>query len=373
MHLKRCLAFIQAKFNFHLFASHIKGVMNELANALSRNNLSYFISHHLQASKNPTPIPQDSDRLSPDSAARLDLSALYRSVERFFRNKIAPSTQLSYNSAKCRFLQFCTRAKVNPLPVSENLLCRYVMFLANDGLAPATIMVYLSAVQHLHLAMNYPDPNIGEMAKLKQVIKGAKREMKEVWSKEAERFDNVMIWAACCLCYFGLLRLGEVTVPSDTGCDKDVHLSMADISVDSIKNPSVVRARIKASKTDQFLKGVDIFVGQTENVLCQVRALMSYMARRGCAQGPFFRFEDHRLLTKDHFIAKVRDALSSAGIDAKPYSGHSFRIGTATMAGKKGLSSEKIQTLGGWESSAYLLYIRLSREELSSVSKLSHN
>ena len=279
--------------------------------------------------------------------------------------------------------------------MSENLLCRYVAFLAEEGLAPATIKVYLSAVRHLHLAMNYADPNIGEMARLEQVIKGAKREyvkrnpdkrerlpitpdllcrMKDIWSREAEKFDNVMIWAACCLCYFGFLRSGEVTVPADTGYDKDVHLNMADISVDSIKDPSVVRVRIKASKTDQFRKGVDIFVGRTNNVLCPVTALMSYVARRGCAQGPFFRFEDHRLLTKSRFIAKVREALSSAGIDAKPYSGHSFRIGAATMAGRKGLSSEKIQILGRWESSAYLLYIRLSREELSSVSKLiSHD
>ena len=104
--------------------------------------------------------------------------------------------------------------------MSENLLCRYVAFLAEEGLAPATIKVYLSAVRHLHLAMNYADPNIGEMARLEQVIKGAKREyvkrnpdkrerlpitpdllcrMKDIWSREAEKFDNVMIWAACCL------------------------------------------------------------------------------------------------------------------------------------------------------------------------------
>ena len=141
---------------------------------------------------------------------------------------------------------------------------------------------------------------------------------------------------------------------------------MADVSVDSIKNPSVVKVRIKASKTDQFRRGVDIYVGRTHNQLCPVEALMTYVARRGKQQGPFFRFEDNRLLTEDRFISKVREALTQAGINAK---GHSFRIGAATMAGRKGLSSEKIQTLGRWESSAYLLYIRLSREELISVSK----
>ena len=44
----------------------------------------------------------------------------------------------------------------------------------------------------------------------------------------------------------------------------------------------------------------------------------------------------------------------------------------ATTAGRKGVSSERIQTLGRWESSAYLLYVRLPRDELSSVSKSTH-
>ena len=42
MHLMRCLAFIKAKFQFYLFASHIPGIKNDLADALSRDNLRYF-------------------------------------------------------------------------------------------------------------------------------------------------------------------------------------------------------------------------------------------------------------------------------------------------------------------------------------------
>lgn len=311
-------------------------------------------------------------------------------MERYFRSGLAPSTHQSYESAKRRFLQFCKQANFNPLPLNENLLCRYVAYLAEEGLSPRTIKPYLSAVRHLQVAMNLPDPKIGEMARLEQVLKGAKREyvkknpckrerlpitpdllmkMKSIWSKDPSKFDNIMIWAACCLCYFGFLRSGEVTVPSEAAYDSGVHLNMADVSVDSIENPSVVKVRIKASKTDQFRRGVDIYVGRTHNQLCPVEALMTYVARRGKQQGLFFRFEDNRVLTKDRFISKVREALTQAGIDAKAYAGHSFRIGAATMAGRKGLSSEKIQTLGRWESSAYLLYIRLSREELASVSK----
>ena len=59
MHLMRCLAFISAKFEFFTFASHIRGVDNTLADALSRNNRQLFHSLHPQAKKEAAPIPME--------------------------------------------------------------------------------------------------------------------------------------------------------------------------------------------------------------------------------------------------------------------------------------------------------------------------
>ena len=89
--------------------------------------------------------------------------------------------------------------------------------------------------------------------------------------------------------------------------------------------------------------------------MCPVGAIMAYIALRGKEDGLFFRFQSGQMLTKHRFVSEVRKCISEAGINAKAYSGHSFRIGAATMAGRKGLSPEKIQTLGRQESSAYLL------------------
>ena len=58
MHLMRSLVFISAKFNFITSATHLPGAHNQLADALSRNDASYFISIYPQAQVNPTPIPQ---------------------------------------------------------------------------------------------------------------------------------------------------------------------------------------------------------------------------------------------------------------------------------------------------------------------------
>ena len=121
------------------------------------------------------------------------------------------------------------------------------------------------------------------------------------------------------------------------------------------------------SKTDPFCQGVELFIGKTGNTLCPVAALL---AKRGNKEGMLLHFEDGRLLTRDCFVSRVREALNEAGVDSTFYAGHSFRIGAATAASRSGLPLATIQTLGRWESSAYLLYICLSQEELAGVSRL---
>ena len=57
MGLMRCLHFISAKFNLLLSATHIAGIENSLADALSRDNLPFFFIYHPQANQCPSPIP----------------------------------------------------------------------------------------------------------------------------------------------------------------------------------------------------------------------------------------------------------------------------------------------------------------------------
>ena len=99
------------------------------------------------------------------------------------------------------------------------------------------------------------------------------------------------------------MRSGELTIPSESSYDKSAHLSFEDVSVDSFQNPQVLRIRLKASKTDPFRLGVDIFVGRTGNELCPVTAVLLYIVRRGPNEGPFFKFESGVPLTWPKFVA----------------------------------------------------------------------
>ena len=164
-----------------------------------------------------------------------------------------------------------------------------------------------------------------------------------------------MLWAAVTMCFCGFLRSSEVVVPSQTSYDASSHLSYGDVLVDNTIAPTFLQVRIKASKTDPFLKEVSVFLGVTGCELCPVAATLDYMVRRGSTPGPFFTFANGSHLTRDRFVQAVRAALNQVGVDSTQYAGHSFRIGAATTAAQRGVPESLIKTLGHWESSAYLL------------------
>lgn len=234
-----------------------------------------------------------------------------------------------------------------------------------------------------------PDPFASSLPLLDCAMKGIKRSQAEQGEPAKPRLpitpdllrilrlawrpgaggDGVMLWAAVCTGFFGFLRAAEFTTPSLAAYDKNVHLSFSDVALDSRSCPSLARITVKASKTDPFRKGVEVYLGRTDVELCPVIALVDYLGVRGPAPGPLFVFSDGCPLSRSTLVQRVREALSAAGVDAAPYSGHSFRIGAATTAAKKGVEDCLIQTLGRWKSDAYIRYVKLPRSHLASVAK----
>ena len=193
--------------------------------------------------------------------------------------------------------------------------------------------------------------------------------LKKEWESHPITEDTIMIWAACTLAFFGFLRIGEMTVPDLANYDPQVHLSFSDITFDHSSAPTAMFINIKSSKTDPFRKGVTLSLGKTYRLLCPVAAMATYLQCRGNKTGPLFCFKNGAPLTRKKFVAHVKSGLSAAGIDHKKYNGHSFRIGAATTAAAKGLEDSIIKTLGRWESSAYLTYVKIPREQLLSYTR----
>lgn len=58
MHFLRCLFFIRAYYQLEVWAIHVPGIENTLADAISRDDLHYFLSQVPRARGNHTNIPQ---------------------------------------------------------------------------------------------------------------------------------------------------------------------------------------------------------------------------------------------------------------------------------------------------------------------------
>lgn len=95
--------------------------------------------------------------------------------------------------------------------------------------------------------------------------------------------------------------------------------------------------------------------------------MVAYIKLRQDSPGAFFCDANHTPVRKAWFTQQIRIALQTLGLPQDDYAGHSFRIGAATSAALAGVEDSTIQTLGRWQSSAYLRYIRLSREHLASI------
>ena len=111
------------------------------------------------------------------------------------------------------------------------------------------------------------------------------------------------------------MRSGELVLPAGATFDPAKHLSPTDVVVDNIVNPSIMRIRLKSSKTDQTRAGIDLFVGRTHNLLCPIVAMLRYLALRGFQQGPLFRWSDGSPLTRPRLVDKIKALLSEAGVN----------------------------------------------------------
>jgi integrase len=281
----------------------------------------------------------------------------------------------------------------SPYPLTESILCSFASYLATINLSPQTIKTYLPAVKHTHIILGFPDPASLSTSTLKLAQRGIARhhaqtdthshtrlpvtpailkQVKDLWQPHQHDFNHIMLWAALCTAFFGFCRPGEITAPSHAAFDPNVHLLFEDLSVDDPGNPQLITLRIKQSKTDQLRTGADITLARTGQDTCPVAAILAYLAVRRGHSGPLFRFEDGKFLTQPSLIKHMREALSQLGINPQIYSGHSLRIGAATLAAANGVQDSTTKALGRWKSNAFQGYICLPSADLASTaSKLA--
>ena len=281
----------------------------------------------------------------------MGLAALDRTVSELVEQGLSPATATVYRSGWKRYLHFCGRFSLTPLPASEYHLCAFAAHLS-DAVSWQTIRSYLCAVRFYHIRNNLPDPSNVSMPKLAYVLKGVHKRTPEyqrptrhpvtadvlrrihyLWSKTPITFNTTMLWAAFCLGFFGFLRPGEFTFAPNF---PHSGLTVSDVAINSRDNPRVLIVLIRTSKTDQFGKGTHLYLGRTESSLCPVLSMLAYLALRPPTPGPLFIFRHGTPLSRGQLSAHLRAALCNVGLQSSRFSSHSFRIGAASTAASAG-------------------------------------
>ena len=167
--------------------------------------------------------------------------------------------------------------------------------LASEGLVQTTIKSYLSAIRFLYITAGYGDLFTPvAFPRLQYVLRGIKRaprqtarprlpitpsilrSMKAVWVSNSADADCIMLWAACCMGFFGFMRAGEFTLKSAQDFNPSACLTPQDVAVDQHSNPSMLRVHLQQSKTDPFRHGVDIHLGRTDSTSGSYFSLCSH-------------------------------------------------------------------------------------------------
>ena len=159
------------------------------------------------------------------------------------------------------------------MPATEKVLILFATHLATRDISYVTIKVYLSAICQMHVSSRQLQFFNQQLTpRLQQTLKGIQkaqaathppkarlpitldimRDIIRLLSQKPQSYTNIMTWAACCLAFFGFLRVSEFTIPSQEQYDKSCHLSLNDVSLDNRDNPRMLKISIKQSKTDPF-------------------------------------------------------------------------------------------------------------------------
>ena len=311
-------------------------------------------------------------------------------MQEFLDAGLAASTKKVYASGWRRYLTFTQAFGLPPTPITVEKTTLFVAFLGTQGLSLSSIESYLAALRHFRLRMEPSNPcpsfHSPHMTVLLRGIKRSQaqqgpshqrlpitatlmRRIKSTLATQPTKYANRLLWAACCVGFFGFLRCSEFLVPDSTPFDPETHLTFEDIFLDRSTPEWSFYLHIKISKTDQLRQGSTIALGSTGSDLCPVAALLDFLSARGQTSGPLFCLEDGQPLRRKLFSSQVQQALSAAGLDGTLFNSHSFRIGAATTAHSVGIPDSTIQLLDRWQSAAFQRYIRTSPQDLASISR----
>ena len=304
------------------------------------------------------------------------MEALQASARQLIFESLLVPTRIQYARTLSSYANFCgthfPNQKVLPIQVQHVLV--YIAEAYSRNLAASTIRTAISAlsfVQNLVGGIEFSQ-NFLVVKALAGVAKTRPSKENRAPLSQSQLqallvnahlvvglgYKQALFKAMFSLAFHAFLRVGEITTGSASKRSKNT-LQLTDVVLS--KQPLAVTISFRDYKhkvpgSPSFLLKI---IGDGSNT-CVVGMLATYLHVRGYSQGPLFCTEDGKAVSRNYFCDVLRDILGICGGETrlKP---HSFRIGGATEAIRRGYSAEQVQAMGRWRSQAFRHYIRLPK------------
>ena len=260
-------------------------------------------------------------------------------------------------------------------PTNPDTLIEFMAYLVNKGYTAATVSSTTSAVGYLHRMGNYTDPT--DNFKVKKALIGVHRLAKSgdqrlpitqpilhkllraVEDTGKEAYDKTMIKAMFLLMFYGLLRVGEITIGKQADKSKVINFNDVKVYAKGAKFSSLA-ITMRDFKHNLPTNSVTIKIKATHREFCPVSHVMAYLGKRGGDQGPLFVKKSGNPVSRAFFRKYFTACVAHTGLDKSKYKPHCFRIGGTTRYAELGYSDAVIQRMGRWKSPAFRRYIRMA-------------
>lgn len=274
-----------------------------------------------------------------------------------------------------RYHEFCTVLKVDPFPLTEIQMCRFVAYLTFSLGSYGSVVNYLGGIRKLNaLARLQPPICTGY---IDNVLKGVKRLLAHpikqadpmtpalllAISKFVDTNDQkqVCIFTAMVVGFFLFLRAANLTCKTQfDSFDPEQHLSRGDFRC----SDELILVKVTFTKTIQFKERVILMplLPVRNKAICPIHWLrLMLRGTPASSDSPAFCFRvGDRLaaLTYQQLSDQMKKWASTAGVkNVSRITPYSLRRGGCTWAFESNLPATAIRILGDWASDTFYRYI----------------
>ena len=322
---------------------------------------------------------------SSSTSSSISTNAILKIIEKLRTERCRGSTWTTYHSIWKQFNKFFISLDIKPNNWEDRLVL-FVGYLADKNIKAASIKSYISAIKTilqedgtilhedryllnvLMQACKVKNSRVRTRFLIhKKLLNIVPKYTSNYFEGKGQPYLANLYVAVFSTAYYGLFRVGELTLSPHVVKAKDVHVGFnkkkllfvlhSSKTHNKSAKPQIIR--ITSSQNESLTPQL---IQNNSQIFCPYYNLRSYIRSRGdrfSTEEQFFVFSDGSPVVPTHMRNTLKRILSIAGFDSRLYSTHSFRFGRALdMLNHYHIPIFLICKIGRWHSNSVYNYLK---------------